>query len=131
LEKRWRRHLNKQASISNIEEKGGAAGEIASIYVHNLPLSDFMTALWSLVSYRGAMWRWEKEEEKGAPAVYRLIKTPAAQSFPRRLQDSVRQYQRDALEMSIAGLNMPKEEGIQAARSFPESVAVLSDDRSR
>ena len=113
------------------EEKGGAAGEIASIYVHNLPLSDFMTALWSLVSYRGAVWRWEKEEEKGAPAVYRLIKTPAAQSFPRRLQDSVRQYQRDALEMSIAGLNMPKEEGIQAAKSFPESVAVLSDDRSR
>src|SRR5258706_1628447 len=54
------------------------------VNVRELKLESLLNGLWSLVSFKGAPWRWEKTLQSGV-FTYRLRKSTAAEQLPAKL----------------------------------------------
>jgi|GEM_PF-4526452 hypothetical protein len=66
----------------------GSADFPITAYIHNLPLPEFMSALASLMSYRGAVWHWEKKEDTRGVR-YTLIRPRSARRIHSQLQNEI------------------------------------------
>ncbi len=94
----------------------GASDRRVLISVRDRPAWKVMSALASLLSYRLALWQWERRYLDGV-AQYRLVRTRGAQALPARLNDEAQ----NELERLTA-------EAISASRrSHDEWLARLAD----
>lgn len=78
--------LAKQSGVDvKIAERDEASGVQLTVYCDKIALGDLMSALHSLVSYRPALWKWERGGKAGG-YVYELIQPVNAKSYPARLK---------------------------------------------
>ena len=102
--------LTKQTGVDlKIADRDEASGVTLCVFCEQTPLGDVMSALWSLVSYRSALWKWDRSEQKRGFA-YELIETRAAKGFPSRLkQQSLEAFQAHAAMMLTQSRLPPQE----------------------
>ncbi|MCX6361710.1 MAG: hypothetical protein NT029_18040 [Armatimonadetes bacterium] len=106
----------------------GAADIQVLASLRELPLADAMDAAWSLVSYRGYVWRWERSGE--APAYrYRLIRPQAAASLADALEERIQEaFEEQVALLARAGALSPEERN-RLAEQAGGAGALLRDPR--
>jgi hypothetical protein len=112
-------------------ETDGASGQAIAVYVHGMPLADFMENIASLLSYRGATWSWRVQsqaDEQGKP-VYRLEKSRAAELFPATIDDAIQKKIEADLEEAIQCLKLDPETLTERRKANPELDTMLKDPR--
>ncbi len=83
--------VSKATGVSiRAEEKDGASDPEVSVFLRGLPVADAMDSLWSLVSYKDAEWRWEREGKPGA-YTYALTRPLSAQRLGERIAARIQQ----------------------------------------
>lgn len=68
------------------DPRDGAADFRIDVTLSNVLLRDAMSALWGLMSYRGAEWDWRPRNTPNG-VEYELLRPPTARSFPARLAE--------------------------------------------
>ena len=104
--------LERFSKLSGVElrasQRGGAADELVSVNVDNLPIGTAMDALWSLLSYKRANWRWNPTGSPTTPT-YVLERPEAAQKLPQSFRNLVQStYEREATALIKASLKTGK-----------------------
>jgi len=66
----------------------GAGDEQVTAILRDVPLADALDALWSLVSYRGAEWHWQRLGKEGSYR-YRLLRPRAAQLLAAQMRQRI------------------------------------------
>lgn len=124
--------LSRQSGVAlSTGARDGAGDEAIAVFARDTPLVDLMTGLWSLVSYRGATWRWLREGDgKNTAFAYRLTRPGPAQAFAANIQAEIQRAVEEDTEAMIAALQMSPEEMQKAAKQRPV-LTVLSDPRVR
>jgi hypothetical protein len=98
----------------------GAADFRVSVSLSKVPLGDVMSALWSLMSYRGAEWDWHRVQNSGGHR-YQLLRGQSARALPARLaQAAETRFEEHAALMMRAAAASPDER----ARMVRENPAV-------
>lgn len=91
------------------------AGDVpVSIFIKDVPLADVLNAVWSLVSYKGAAWVWERTPQPNQIFHYTLICPPAARRFPERMAQMVQdefEKQAESLFAHVSGNPLPGPQG--------------------
>ncbi len=117
-------------SIETGRLRDGTADERVTARLRECPLAEAMDALWSLLSYRGAEWHWNRTPSRGTFR-YELIRPREAQDFARRLEEHVESdFLRHADHM-LAAVAMSPEQRAQLARTEPTVSGLLSSERLR
>lgn len=125
--------VEKQTGVHlTVEDRDGAAGELISVFVRDMPIADLMTNVWSLVSFQRGEWRWivTVDTQKKTVPVYRLTRSVAAREFPKFVQTEIKKYFEELMEANIrnsyASVPNPKD-----AKKFPESAFGVNDKSTR
>lgn len=108
--------LSRLSKLSGVKikagERDGSADEAILVSIKDLKLADAMTAICSLMSYRKAMWVWQRESDRGE-FVYRLTSPPAA----RDLGSYLRNWIQEAFEQQTMTLTRA------ARQNVPDRIA--------
>ncbi len=87
----------------------GAGDERITVYIRTAPLFDVLNAVWSLYSYRGAEWHWERDS-KGRTVGYTLRRGRNAQLFPYRLRQASHEAYAAHTEAMLAAVHLPPDQ---------------------
>jgi hypothetical protein len=101
-----------------------------TVFVTDTRLRDLMSALWSLVSYRGAEWRWSRSGKPGAYRYQLMRPLPAATFAARVLQHSQERFEAEVATL-LAAVNAPPERAAAIAARDPAAAKMLRGDRER
>lgn len=123
--------LSEQSGVTlSAGEKDGAGGEPVVVFVRETRLADVMIGLWSLVSYRGASWRWVREEDKssggGDSFTYRLTRPAPAQALAATIEEEIQQDLERDFELLFSALKMSPEQLALATTRRPELGTISS-----
>ena len=113
-------------------DEDGAADVAVTVSLHHVPLNQAMNALWSLVSYQGLEWEWERSGQSGDYR-YNLTQTAAARAFPLLVQKQIQsEFESEAGKLQAA-LSMTPDQLKDAAKDDPmlQSFAKGDDPRIR
>lgn len=103
--------LSKQTGVALAvgDPRDGAADFRVTVRLQQVPLGDALSALWSLMSFRGAEWDWTRSEVEGAFR-YRLYRPQRARQFPDELPDLIEaRFEECALRQIQLVLAPPKD----------------------
>lgn len=102
----------------------GAGDSPVCVRLKEVPLGDALDALWSLVGYQKAEWRWDRNGEKGA-YTYHLARPLMAQRFPEYLHEQIQaEFESLCLEMMKAARMTPKERKAFLAEFLPKRLEI-------
>jgi hypothetical protein len=102
--------LSKQTGVPlSVGSKDGSGDERICVHLQDVPLSDAMNALWSLFSYKKALWAWHRDGGPGAYS-YVLVRPPAAQSLAGQLAGYIQEAFEAETEALITLAKMTPEE---------------------
>jgi hypothetical protein len=123
--------LTARTGVSLSTTDGDGAGDVeVTVFVTDTRLRDLMSALWSLVSYRGAEWHWSRSGKPGAYR-YQLMRPPPAATFAARvLQHSQQRFEAEVATL-LAAVNAPPERAAAIAARDPAAAKVLGGERER
>jgi len=83
--------ISSQTGVSvSIPANDPSSGILITCHVRNLPLADFMGALWSLVGYSQATWQVASDAQQ-KPPTYQLLPTDSSRALPVRLHRETEQ----------------------------------------
>jgi hypothetical protein len=118
--------LSKSSGVAlSAGERDGAADVLIMVYWKDIPLADAMNALWSLLSYRDAVWHWQRE---GRPGQYRYqFQQPrAARQLAERLRKQIQDLFESHAETMLEVAQMTPEE--RKSRLEELSRSMLQED---
>lgn len=101
------------------EDSDGAACEVVLAYIKDLPLSDLMESLASLLSEKGALWEWRKTTDSRGQKGYRLIRTRQAAQARGRQRNRICEVYLRSVERALAG-NVKNDTGAEYLGRFPQ-----------
>ncbi len=124
--------VEKQTGIHlTVEDRDGAAGEMVSVFVRDLPVADLMTSLWSLVSFQRGEWRWIITEDKqNKSREYRLTRPIIARDYSSVVNAEIKKYFEALMGANIRASQQDKLSPEDAAE-FPEALLSITDKRIR
>jgi hypothetical protein len=108
--------------------KDGAADVQVAVMVQDASVADVMEALWSLVSYRGASFAWDRSMSDGR-FTYELYRPLAARGLPERLRHHVQEMFETQVATFLKAAQM--EPDARAAFLAANSGSSFLDDRRR
>jgi hypothetical protein len=118
--------LSEQSGVAlSAGERDGSADVQIMVCWKEIPLADAMNALWSLLSYRDAVWRWQRE---GGPGQYRyqLQQPRAARQLAERLRKQIQNLFESHAETMLELAQMSPEE--RRSRREELSRSMLQED---
>ena len=124
--------VEKQTGIHlTVEDRDGAAGEMISVFVRDLPVADLMISVWSLVSFQRGEWRWIVTEDKQSKTrEYRLIRPAIARDYSGVIDAEIKKYFEALMEANIRASHLNKLSSEDAAE-FPEALLSITDKETR
>ena len=112
-------------SMDNRDEGSGA---VICAYLSRIPLGDVMDALWSLNSFRGAEWHWQRSGEAGKYR-YRFMRTDSAKNLAGKLRQSIQSsFEQEAALLQVSAKLSPEERKKWMDKEKSEDP-LLSDER--
>jgi hypothetical protein len=118
--------LERLSKLSGVElhasENDGAADELVSIYADKVPLHEVMEALWSLLSYRQAEWKWVRSGSSDS-YVYTLERPRPARELASKLRAMIQdEFEHDVRLLIQAAHAQPNERRTIIRRYVNESA---------
>ena len=102
--------LGRQTMLSlSADERDGAADQIVTAYLRDVPLNKALDALWSLLSYKGATFHWQRERS-GSEFAYRLRRPPLAQQLAIKLNEDIQHAFESEATILETALTLPPDE---------------------
>ncbi len=107
------------------DSKDGAANEQVCVWLHDVRLADALDALWSLLSYENALWRWDRERQ-GEHWRYVLSRPLSAQRLAQSLRDKAQRDFEEQAAALMAGIDADEATRKQLAERVPSAGPLLA-----
>lgn len=122
--------ISQQSGVTlTADERTGAGDDMAAVFLRDVPLSQAMEALVSLLSFKQAGWQWVATDTNGERR-YMLIRPRAARSLADDLRRMVQvEFEREA-ETAKAALSLSPNQLTQAAKNN-RTLGVLQQSERR
>ena len=111
------------------EEKDGAADPVVAVFVRDLPLRNLLDSLRSLMSYKGAEWKWERDGKPGA-YTYALMRPLAAAKLGARLNAHFQAAFEAEADTYAEALTLTPEQLKERAKTDPFVACQVSSPRA-
>jgi hypothetical protein len=127
--------LEKLAAQTGVSLSAGDRGDDAgdpevTAFVTGARLRDLMSAVWSLVSHRGAEWHWHREGKPGAYR-YQLQRPAPARTFAARFRQHVRERFEGEVATLLAAVNAPPDRAATIAATDPAAARAFRNAMTR
>jgi hypothetical protein len=102
--------LSRQTGVSlqmNTQEE--ASGVLLLVCLNKITLGDALDALWSTVTYKNAVWRWERSGEPGAYQ-YLLVQSRSAKEFAGDFKEQIQRLFEEEYRTMLAAARMSPEQ---------------------
>lgn len=121
--------LSEQSGVTfSVLDKGRAADTKVTVFAKTMPLADVMDRLWSLLSYKGALWYWEKQGGSGGEKpTYRLVRSLSACDFPARMEARLEAKLEQDMDEALDALSLPKDR-LTALGKNNKSIETMAKD---
>lgn len=123
------KELSAQTGVElTADTRDEASGVPLSVFLRKVRLGDALDALWSLNSYKGATWHWERDGKPEAYS-YRLLRPLAARDFAERIRGEIQdRFERQADTLIAAAKATPEERKRMKGKDKADDT-MMSDDR--
>ena len=113
--------MAKQSGVSvSIDERDTLSAIPVFVQLKEVPLDQAMSAVWSLLSYPGAPWRWEHDGRKGQ-RTYTLVPSIAAHTLAARVKAEARRLYDDHVQVMMRVAQMSPEERKKCVKEVSRS----------
>jgi hypothetical protein len=104
------RRLSKETGIDIAADENDGASDIEiAAFLNQAPIGEVMNSVWSLVSYKGAIWHWARTGDAGT-FKYVLTRPSSARTYSQRLQREIQDdFEKQASVMLEAAKLSPEE----------------------
>ncbi|MBC8137011.1 MAG: hypothetical protein H8F28_14110 [Fibrella sp.] len=122
--------LSRQTGVSiSADDADSASGKRITVALRDVPLSQAMNAVWSLLSYQRAYWHWNRTGT--GTFAYRLSRSSDARQYGVSTRQRVQKSFEDEATTLLRSLNMTQEERKILGETNPTAATYLGDERIR
>lgn len=122
--------ISRQTGVPvSADETDSASGKRITVVLRDVPLSEALNAVWSLLSYQGASWHWNRTGTE--KFTYVLSRSSQARQYGVLTRGKIQKSFEDEAAILFQGLDLTPEERAALAKTKPRAAAYLDNERIR